>query len=146
MIRNERQYRAIQTQRRRLLETRAGYSAAPQKDPLAQSALVASVDWLLDDVEAEISAYESLRNGEKGHIIADGLTELPDLLVQARIASGLTQRALAERLGVPEEAVQRDEAGGYARAGLDRLARIADLLGVRLRLTGSLAPIDQSAQ
>ncbi len=144
MIRNERQYRASQSQRRRLLETRTGYSAAPQADPLAQSALLTSVNWLLDDVEAEIGAYETLRNGERREISAEGLAELPDLLVQARIASGLTQRNLAERLGVPEEAVQRDEAGGYARAGLDRLARIADLLGIRLRFTGALTPSEQA--
>ncbi len=72
--------------------------------------------------------------------MAEGLGALPDLLVKARIAEGLTQRQLAERLGVAEEAVQRDEAGGYARAGLDRLARVAEALGVRLRLTGVLAP------
>lgn len=119
MIRNERQYRASQAQRRRLLETRMGYSAAPQADPLAQSALLTSVNWLLDDVEAEIGAYETLRNGERREISA-------------------------ERLGVPEEAVQRDEAGGYARAGLDRLARIADLLGIRLRFTDTLAPNDRA--
>ena len=81
-------------------------------------------------------------------------TVLPDLLVKARIVEGLTQRQLAERLGVAEEAVQRDEAGGYARAGLDRLARVAAALGVRLRLTGHLesgdaptgAPTDRGAQ
>jgi hypothetical protein len=44
---------------------------------------------------------------------------------------------------VAEEAVQRDEAGGYARAGLDRLARVAEALGVRLRLTGTLGPADE---
>jgi transcriptional regulator with XRE-family HTH domain len=63
-------------------------------------------------------------------------------LSAARRGKGLSQRQLAERLGVTEEAVQRDEAGGYARAGLDRLARVAAALGVRLRLTGHLASDD----
>jgi hypothetical protein len=136
MIRNERQYRASRAHRARLLATRADYEAAPQADPLAQSALLSSVDWLLDDVETELAEYEALRAGTVGEVVAEGLSALPDLLVKARIAEGLTQRQLAERLGVAEEAVQRDEAGGYARAGLDRLAGVADALGVRLRLTG----------
>ncbi len=143
MIRNERQYQASQIQRRRLTDVREGYSAAPQADPRAQAALLASVEWLLHDVEAELAEYEALRGGTRREVSVEGLTALPDLLIQARIASGLTQRHLAERLGVAEEAVQRDEAGGYAHAGLDRLARIADILGVRLRLTGALTPSEQ---
>ncbi len=139
MIRNERQYQASRAHRRRLLETRTGYEAAPQADPLAQAALLSSVDWLLGDVEAEIAEYEALRSGARREVAAEGLGALPDLLVRARIAAGLTQRQLAEQLGVAEEAVQRDEAGGYARAGLDRLARVAEALGVRLRLVAALA-------
>jgi HTH-type transcriptional regulator / antitoxin HipB len=140
MIRNERQYRASQAHHERLLATRQGYEAAPQADPLAQAALLSSIDWLLEDVEAELAEYEALRAGAISEVVAEGLGALPDLLVKARIAEGLTQRQLAERLGVAEEAVQRDEAGGYARAGLDRLARVAEALGVRLRLTGVLDP------
>ena len=143
MIRNERQHRASQAHRERLLATRQGYEAAPQADPLAQAALLSSVDWLLGDVEAELAEYEALRAGAISE--AGGLGALPDLVVKARIAEGLTQRQLAERLGVAEEAVQRDEAGGYARAGLDRLARVAEALGVRLRLTGVLDPGVQGA-
>ena len=111
MIRNERQYQAARAHRRRLLETRAGYEAAPQADPLAQAGLLSSVDWLLQDVEAEVAEYEALRAGALHEGEAEGLGAVPDLLVKARIAGGLTQRQLAERLGVAEEAVQRDEAG-----------------------------------
>lgn len=146
MIRNERQYQASRAHRRRLLETRAAYESAPQADPLAQAALLSSVDWLLHDVQAELAEYEALRAGAVGEVVAEGLGALPDLLVKARIAGGLTQRQLAERLGVAEEAVQRDEAGGYARAGLDRLVRVAEVLGVRLRLTGALGPEGVSTQ
>jgi HTH-type transcriptional regulator/antitoxin HigA len=138
MIRNERQYQASRAHRRRLLETRAGYEASPQADPSAQVALLSSIDWLIGDVEAELVEYETLRTGAPREVVAEGLEALPDLLVKARIVDGLTQRQLAERLGVTEEAVQRDEAGGYARAGLDRLARVAAALGVRLRLTGRI--------
>lgn len=138
MIRNERQYRASQAHRERLLATRKGYETTPQADSLAQAALLSSVDWLRGDVEAELAEYEALRAGAIGEVVAEGLGALPDLLVKARIAAGLTQRQLAARLGVAEEAVQRDEVGGYARAGLDRLARVAEALGVRLRLTGVL--------
>ncbi len=36
-------------------------------------------------------------------------------------------------------------AWGCARAGLDRLARVAEALGVPVRLTGTLGPADEPA-
>lgn len=59
MISDERQYRASWAHRERLLATRATYEAAPQADPLAQAALLSSVDCLLADVEAELAEYEN---------------------------------------------------------------------------------------
>ena len=53
-------------------------------------------------------------------------------VIEARIAARLTQRELAERLGVPEQQVQRWEANEYAGVGLDRLQTIADALGVQV--------------
>jgi len=49
--------------------------------------------------------------------------ELPKALVQARIARGLTQKDLADRLGMDEQKIQDYEATDYQRA---RLARITD--------------------
>jgi len=45
----------------------------------------------------------------------------------------MTQRALAERLGVAEQQVQRWEATNYAGVGLERLQDIADALDTRIR-------------
>ncbi len=44
-----------------------------------------------------------------------------------------TQRALADRLGVAEQQVQRWEAAGYPGVGLDRVQDIADSLDTRIR-------------
>ncbi len=88
MIRNERQYQASRAHRRRLLETRVAYESAPQADPLAQAALLSSVDWLLHDVQAELAEYEALRAGAVGEVVAEGLGALPDLLVRCGSPAG----------------------------------------------------------
>ncbi len=132
MIANEREYAVSRGRQRELLAVRATYLAQPQEDPLAQEWLVASVDSVLAQVDAEIAEYEALRAGGVRAVPVAGLADLPSALVKARIAAGLTQRQLAERLEVAEQAVQRDEAGGYARATLDRLQRVAQALGLEV--------------
>ena len=132
MIGNEHQYRVSREQLAHLRRVRAGYEAAPQDDPLAQAGLLSGVDALLGEVAAELAEYEALRAGAVGTVTVAGLGDLPTALVKARIAAGLTQRQLAERLGVAEQAVQRDEAGGYARATLARLQHVAEALGLEL--------------
>jgi transcriptional regulator with XRE-family HTH domain len=65
------------------------------------------------------------------------LAELRVALIRARIAKGWTQTQLAEALEVSQQQIQKDEMTRYAGAGIDRLQRIADALGVTF--TGAAA-------
>ena len=56
-------------------------------------------------------------------------------LIEGRIAARMTQRDLAERLGIPEQQVQRWETNGYTGVGLERVQQIADALGLQMRAT-----------
>lgn len=146
MITNEHEYAVSRRRRKKLLAVRATYLAHQQEDTLAQEWLVAGVDSVLAQADAEIAEYEALRSGAVGELALTGLAELPAALVRARIAAGLTQRQLAERLDVAEQAVQRDEAGGYARATLDRLQRVAAALGLEVKGTLRLRPREDTAR
>ena len=134
-ITNERQYRASLAHRQRLLATREHHLAQPQADPLAQEWLLAGVDRLLADADGEIAAYTAALQAGPAALEVGEIGDLPVALARARVASGLSQRDLAARLGVSEQQVQKDEAGAYARASLLRLMRVADSLGLRLTLT-----------
>lgn len=48
----------------------------------------------------------------------------------ARIARGWTQKELAKALGTSEQQVQKDEAGAYTKASLEKLGHVAQVLGV----------------
>jgi HTH-type transcriptional regulator / antitoxin HigA len=61
-------------------------------------------------------------------IIFDVILSLPEVLVEERKRLGLTQRQLAEKLGIREQQVQRYEATRYQSASLQRLIEIADAL------------------
>ena len=82
-------------------------------------------------LEEEVQAYERLKRGEFEEI--GNLRGLGQLLVSLRIARGLTQRQLAERLGVHETQVSRDERNEYHGITLERAARILDALGAEVR-------------
>jgi DNA-binding XRE family transcriptional regulator len=129
MLRNERERAFARQQLRRLAETRAAYLADPDLDKAQRSLLVGGLEATIAAVQAEVDEYEALAGGTLPPAPRP-LAEIGELLIQARIAAGLSQRGLAERLGVTEQRVQQDEASGYARAGLDRLLRVAVALGL----------------
>lgn len=61
------------------------------------------------------------------------LSGVARLLIAVRIAGGLSQRELAERLGVHETQVSRDERNEYHGITVERANRILEALGVELR-------------
>jgi transcriptional regulator with XRE-family HTH domain len=84
-------------------------------------------------LDAQLRDHEMLRAGQVAVVRVGSLAELPDALVRARIGGRLTQRELAERLGLKEQQVQRYEAEGYASASLSRLQEVMRALGVELQ-------------
>ena len=91
-------------------------------------------------MQQEIDEYYGIRDGHINEFEIHDMGDVAHALVKARIARGWTQKRLADALDVTEQMVQRDEAGGYKRAGLTRLAEAADVL--EYRLDGALRPIE----
>lgn len=89
----------------------------------------------ISEFETLIAEYEMLRAGSVRVSESASLQELPRILIQARISSGLTQTDLAERLQLKPQQIQRYEASNYQSASLARLVEIADILGIRISNT-----------
>jgi len=136
MIKNEREYRITRAQATRFEQalTELGNSDADvQLHPLLKTAQRESLQSQLDDLRQELTEYEALRAGVRFVISLDSLVELPRALIQARIAAGLSQGELAQRLEMKEQQVQRYEATDYAGASLDRLSQVIEALGLHVR-------------
>ncbi len=84
-----------------------------------------------EQLNEEVAGYERLKRGEFAEL--QNFRGLGGLLVSLRIALGLTQRELAERVGVHESQISRDERNEYHNITVDRAGRILDALGVELR-------------
>ena len=83
--------------------------------PMIAQAQVDAVSSQLADLEAELREYEAIREGGFEVEALRVVTDLPELLIKARISQGITQRELANRLGLKEQQIQRYEATDYAR-------------------------------
>jgi transcriptional regulator with XRE-family HTH domain len=80
--------------------------------------------------EEEVEWYERVRRRDFG-IIRD-LSAVGTLLIALRIANGLNQRELAEKLGVSEAQVSRDERNEYHGITVDRAQRVLDAMNETL--------------
>jgi transcriptional regulator with XRE-family HTH domain len=135
MIKNERQYRLTRTQLdrfRRVLDELQGGAAAPAEQ-LRRDLELAAVDAQVRELTAELQEYDDLRTGKADVGPLGSLDDLPRVLIRARIASGLTQHDLADRLGMPEQQVQRYEANDWSTASLARLIEVAKVLGITIQ-------------
>ena len=134
MIKNERQYRITKSQASRFRQTlddlqrREGDNKGLH--PRIAQAQIDAVNSQLSDLENELRDYEALQNGDFPIERLAVVDELPALLIKARIASRLSQKDLAERLGLKEQQIQQYEATDYASASLRRLREVAYALGV----------------
>ena len=78
----------------------------------------------LADLEREMREYETLRAGGYKLEKLSVVDELATVLIKARIGQGLSQKELAERIGVKEQQIQRYEATDYATASLARIREV----------------------
>lgn len=84
-----------------------------------------------EQLKEEVESYEKLKRGEFDEI--RNFEGMGRLLVALRIAQGLSQRELAERLNLHESQVSRDERNEYHGISVDRIKRILDALGAEIR-------------
>ena len=132
MISNERQYKITKTQAEMFSRAVQDATVRSGVDPLLQKLERDALRSQLQDLEQEIREYESLRSGEESILTLDSFAELPRALIKARIASGLTQKDLADRLGLKEQQIQRYEATDYTAASVRRLKQVIEALGIRV--------------
>jgi ribosome-binding protein aMBF1 (putative translation factor) len=132
MIKNERQYRITKAQAAKLEAALESFSAQSAGDRKAHPRLIkAQADALRSQVEslrAELREYEGIKAGDVPPPDLSYIAVVPQDLIRARIASGLSQKELAERLGMPEQQIQRYEAVEYESVSLARIIEIAKAL------------------
>lgn len=128
MIKNERQYRITKAQARRFERALKGLGAGnPEGEgvhPLIAKTRRDAIRSQLSDLNLQLQEYEALKAGKFELDQLRVVSGIPAMLIKARIARGMSQRELAERIGLKAQQIQRYEATGYASVSLSRIREV----------------------
>ncbi len=113
-------------------------------DALFRQIQVDGIRGQLEDLKAEVRAYDDLLAGRAAALDLSVIESLPDALIAARISAGMTQKELAERLGIKEQMIQRYEATDYVSASYARVRSVARALQDEPRDEARSASADRS--
>ena len=134
MIRNENEYqeavRRFTEEKKRLAAHRERLAETGLSSPELKRALDPLRSFQAQ-LEEEIDSYERLRRGDVDPLL--NLHGLGRSLVALRIARGITQRELAERLGVHESQISRDERNDYHGITVERATKVLEALKVQMK-------------
>ena len=134
MITNDRQFKIAKAQLTKFQEWIKEFDLHATAKKVGSEVLAqAELDALIDQAQAledEIKEYELLKSGSITNFKANNLSELHTMLIRARVAQNLSQRELAELVGLKEQQIQRYEAQKYASASLSRVLEIAKSLNI----------------
>jgi DNA-directed RNA polymerase specialized sigma subunit len=142
MIRNEREYqealRRLKEDEHFLTEQRRALGDLQLQPDEVQRAMEPALSFHAQLLE-EVEWYERVRRRDFETI--HSLSAIGRLLIAARIANGLSQQELADRLGVSATQVSRDERNEYHGIAVERAQLILDRLGEKLSVRVDEKPL-----
>ena len=132
MIKNEKQYKIS---KKKLSDLDAAIMRAEKDNkltPLRKELILGSLQVAKGEIEQEVLLYETLKKDNKGVLKERLISELPSLLVEYKIRSGLTQKEFAEKLGLKEQQWQRYEAENFKSVTFKNLLKFLDAIGLQI--------------
>jgi DNA-binding XRE family transcriptional regulator len=139
MIKDELQYEVSQEWVAKFTKTMAAMDRdeeAKRQDFLKWDAGRGAIQCHLDQLHEEIAEYERLINCDKSEpiaIVVENLNKLPDALIKARIAAKMSEKELAEMLGIDEQRIKEHEAKNYRYASFVEILDISFALGLEFK-------------
>lgn len=133
MIHNQRQYQQSKVKREEFVSALDHLRAQPLVPDLKRQLQVQALASQIEAFDQELARYELLTSGVFLFEPLDQVERLPELLIELRLAAGLTHKALGDLLDIHEEQIRRYEATGYGAASLERVLTIFETCRERVR-------------
>jgi hypothetical protein len=114
-----------------LLEEERAHWLSEGMTPEEAEAMLEPVRLRAADLGERVELFERVRTGDLS--MFSDLEHLGKVLIAARLARGLSQRELADMIGVHESQVSRDERNEYHAVGGERLRALMNALDLRFK-------------
>jgi Zn-dependent peptidase ImmA (M78 family)/ribosome-binding protein aMBF1 (putative translation factor) len=132
MIKNERQLKITKSQ---LEKFKKHLSLIESLDPAKKTRLIKFEEEAVREqirlFEIEIDEYQSLWASKKTIPILESIERIPQALIEARLSLGLSQKDLADRVGLKEQQIQRYEATEFETASFARIKELIKALDLK---------------
>ena len=137
MIFNERQYITTKARINEFVQAVAKLANSDHSpdanQKLRQQVHLDALNSQIEELQAELTEYESLKTGNIKGVTINSFEEWPEVLIKARIARGWSQEQFASILEVHPQQIQRDESTRYAGSSLRKIIAIQKALGITVK-------------
>jgi HTH-type transcriptional regulator/antitoxin HigA len=130
MIKNQKQAGITKDRLNELVQAKTALEANSTMSGFERQLAENSINAMIEDLQRQLDTYEGLVRGNFHVLEPKSLKELPDVLIAARLALKLSQDALAKRLGMQAQQIQRYEVTDYETAAWPRIIEVSTALGI----------------
>ncbi|MCZ2224837.1 MAG: hypothetical protein LC122_14540 [Chitinophagales bacterium] len=133
MIKNEKQYR-ISKNKLSELNDKLTVLESNTKKTLSQNVVIASMQNIKDELEAEIKSYEKLKTTKQIQLKEASIEQLPQLITEYKIVNHLSNKEFSKQLELKEQQLQRYEATGFKTVSFDRLISFLEKINLKIKI------------
>lgn len=99
---------------------------------------IISLNTIKREIHNELKEYLDVKSGKTKNFILKNILDIPKILINARIAKNLSQKDLAEIVGISQQQLHRWESTDYENASFWRVVDISEALEVCFNINASL--------
>lgn len=144
MIKNEKQYKITKKKLLGINDEIKRIHGISEHLPAKERLILVSLMTMQDQLEIEIATYDLLKTKASPLLEERSIDDLPDLLIEFKIQSGMTQKEFSEKVGMKEQQLQRYEAENFKSISFKNLLKILHAIGLKVTVKGTISGNNQS--
>ncbi len=134
MIKNEKQYKISKKRLNELVERINATKYSGNHNSLKLKMLTAPLEGIKKEMEKEIAEYEKLKANKSIILKERSLAEVPNIIIEYKIAHNLTHKDFSKLLGIKEQQLQRYESDGFKTVSFQNLMKFINLINLDLKV------------
>lgn len=138
MIKNEKQYTITKKKLSDIQEGIDKIQSLGQPIPAAKELILVSSIYMKQQLANQVAAYEQLRTSDSSLLNERRIDDLPELLIEFKINSGMTQKEFSQKVGMKEQQIQRYEAEDFKSISFRNLLKILHAIGLEITVRGTI--------